>query len=73
MTTAMLNQAKHAASYKGVGRGKPRSCVVSVGKFETKHRRISVLEGIKLGEEDVRRGLVVSHREAGRRLARWLK
>ena len=53
--------------------GKPAAYLVDVQSFEELHRRISVLEGIALGEQAVRDGRVHSQAAAKKRLSRWLK
>jgi prevent-host-death family protein len=53
--------------------GKPAAYLVDVATFEATERKLSVLEGIAIGEQAVRDGRVVSHGEAKKRLARWLK
>jgi len=53
--------------------GKPAAYLVDVSTYEEMNRRISVLEGIALGEQAVREGRTVSQAEAKRRLAKWLK
>ena len=52
--------------------GKPAAYLVDVESFEATERRLSVLEGIALGEQAVREGRTVSHTGAKKRLARWL-
>jgi len=44
-----------------------------VESFEFNARRMSVLEGIAVGELAVREGRVVSHAKAKQRLSRWLE
>lgn len=53
--------------------GKPAAYLVDVATYEEMNRRISVLEGIALGEQAIREGREVSQKEAKRRLAKWLK
>lgn len=53
--------------------GKPAAYLMDVETYETMSRRISVLEGIALGEQAVREGRVRSQAEAKRRLSKWLK
>lgn len=81
MTAALIAKAKREAAKPGFGsvpirltlRGKPRAYLLEAKAFEAMCERLSVLEGIALGEKDVREGRVVSHAEAGRKLARWLR
>lgn len=53
--------------------GKPAAYLVDVSTYEEMNCRISVLEGIALGEQAVREGRTVSQTEAKRRFARWRK
>lgn len=52
--------------------GKPAAYLVDVDSFEAIQTRLSVLEGIAVGEQAVREGRVTSQAEARRRLSRWL-
>ena len=54
-------------------RGRPAAYLVDVGTYEEMNRRLSVLEGIALGEQALRAGRSVSQTEAKERLAKWLK
>ncbi len=54
-------------------RGLPAAYLVGVKEFEALQYRLQVLEGIALGEKDLREGRVVTHEEAKRRLRKWLK
>jgi len=53
--------------------GKPAAYLVDVLTYEEMNRRISVLEGIALGEQAIREGRTISQTEAKRRLAKWLR
>ena len=53
--------------------GKPAAYLVDVQRFEELNRRLSVMEGIALGEQAVREGRIVSQAGAKRRFAKWLK
>lgn len=53
--------------------GLPGAYLVDVESYELMLQRMSVLEGIARGEMAVAEGRVVSHTEAKKRLARWLK
>ena len=53
--------------------GKPAAYLVDVATYEEMNRRISVLEGIALGEQAIQDGREVSQKEAKQRLAKWLK
>jgi len=53
--------------------GKPAAYLVDVQSFDDLNRRLSVVEGIALGEQAIRDGRVLSQADAKRRLSRWLK
>ena len=53
--------------------GKPAAYLVDVASYEELNRRISVLEGVALGERAVREGRVLSQAQAKRRFSKWLK
>lgn len=52
--------------------GRPAAYLVDVGTYEDTQRRLAILEGIARGERAIEEGRVVSHREAKKRMARWL-
>jgi prevent-host-death family protein len=53
--------------------GRPAAYLVDVASYEELQRKVSVLEGIALGERAYREGSVVSQAEAKMRFSRWLK
>jgi prevent-host-death family protein len=53
--------------------GKPAAYLVDVASYDELNRRLSVVEGIALGEQAMREGRVRSQSEAKRRLSKWLK
>jgi prevent-host-death family protein len=53
--------------------GLPSAYLVDVETYETQQRRMNLLEGIARGEKAIEEGRTVSHVQAKRRLARWLK
>lgn len=53
--------------------GKPAAYLVAIDSYEEMNRRLSVLEGIALGERAARDGRVVSQNVAKRRFSKWLK
>lgn len=53
--------------------GKPAAYLMAVETFEALQQRIGVLEGIARGERAIEEGRVLSHAEAKKRMARWLK
>jgi prevent-host-death family protein len=54
-------------------RGRPAAYLVDVETFESLHRRIELLEGLARGEMAVRQGRTLSHQQAKKKMARWLK
>lgn len=53
--------------------GLPSAYLVDVNSYETLQRRMALLEGIARGEKAIEEGRVLSHPQAKRRMARWLK
>jgi prevent-host-death family protein len=53
--------------------GKPAAYLVDVASYDELNRRLSVVEGIALGEQAIREGRVYTQVEAKRRLSKWLK
>jgi prevent-host-death family protein len=53
--------------------GLPSAYLVDVETFEKLQERMSLLEGIARGEKAVEEGRTVSHAQAKRRMARWLR
>jgi prevent-host-death family protein len=53
--------------------GKPAAYLVDVAAYEELNRRLSVVEGIALGEQAVQEGRVYSQLEAKKRLSKWLR
>ena len=53
--------------------GLPSAYLVDVNSYETLQRRMALLEGIARGEKAVEEGRVLSHAQAKRRMARWLR
>ena len=53
--------------------GVPSDYLVDVETYEILQRRISLLEGIALGERALEEGRTLSHAQAKQRMARWLK
>ena len=53
--------------------GVPSAYLVDVAIHETMQHRMGILEGIARGENAVEEGRSVSHSEAKKRMARWLK
>ena len=53
--------------------GAPAAYLVDVTDFEKLNQRLSVLEGIAIGESAIRDGRTKTQTAAKRRMARWLK
>ena len=53
--------------------GLPSAYLVDVGTYEAQQRRMNLLEGIARGEKAIEEGRTVSHAQAKKRLARWLR
>jgi len=53
--------------------GRPAAYLVDVETYEGLNRRLEVMEMIARGERAIEEGRVVTHKEAKKRLARWLK
>jgi prevent-host-death family protein len=52
--------------------GRPAAYLVDAESFEAQQQRLQILEGIARGERAAQEGRVVTHREAKRRMGRWL-
>lgn len=53
--------------------GLPSAYLVDVATYEAQQRRMGLLEGIARGEKAIEDGRVMSHAQAKKRMARWLK
>jgi prevent-host-death family protein len=53
--------------------GRPAAYLVDVETYEGLNRRLEVMEVIARGERAIEDGRVVTHKEARKRMARWLK
>ncbi len=53
--------------------GLPSAYLVDVETYEALQQRMGLLEGIARGEKAIEEGRTVSHAEAKKRMARWLK
>ena len=53
--------------------GRPAAYLVDVETFEGLNEKLDLLESIRRGERAIDEGRVVSHREAKKRMSRWLK
>lgn len=53
--------------------GKPSAYLLDVDDYERLQLRMSILEGIARGETAVTEGRTVTHAQAKKRMAKWLK
>ena len=53
--------------------GLPSAYMVDVESFEKEKEKLKLFEGLARGEEAIRRGRILSQKEAKERLAKWLK
>jgi prevent-host-death family protein len=53
--------------------GLPSAYLIDVESFELQQRRMAILEGIARGERAAAEGRVVSHEEAKKMMAKWLR
>lgn len=53
--------------------GLPAAYLVDVDSYNRQQRRLALLEGIARGEKAVDEGRVLTHAQAAKRMARWLK
>jgi prevent-host-death family protein len=53
--------------------GRPAAYLVDVETYESLNQRLAILEGIARGERAIEQGRMVSHAEAKKRMARWLR
>jgi prevent-host-death family protein len=53
--------------------GRPAAYLMGVESYEKLQVRLSLLEGIARGERAIREERVLTHRQARKRMARWLK
>jgi prevent-host-death family protein len=53
--------------------GLPTAYLVDVESYELMQQRMNILEGIARGEQAIAEGRAVSHAQAKKRLARWLR
>ncbi len=53
--------------------GRPAAYLVDVETYEGLNRRLAVMEVISRGEHAIEQGRVLSHQQARKRMARWLK
>ena len=54
-------------------RGRPAAYLVDVETFEGLNDKLAILETIGRGERAIEQGRVLSHKQAKKRMAKWLK
>ena len=54
-------------------RGLPAAYLVDTESYERIQNRMRVLEALAIGEEAARQGHIVTHAQAKKKLAKWLK
>ncbi|HXP60339.1 MAG TPA: type II toxin-antitoxin system Phd/YefM family antitoxin [Dongiaceae bacterium] len=54
-------------------RGRPAAYLVDVETFEALNEKLAVLEHIGRGERAIEEGRIVPHKDARKRLSRWLR
>jgi prevent-host-death family protein len=53
--------------------GRPAAYLIDVATYDELQQQLEILRGIARGERAVEEGRTVSHAQAKRRMARWLK
>ena len=53
--------------------GKPSAYLVDVDQFEQLQKKLTLLEGLARGEKAILEDRIVSHKDAKKRMARWLE
>ena len=53
--------------------GRPAAYLIDVQTYDSLTERLAILEGIARGERAIEEGRVVTHTEAKKRMARWLR
>jgi prevent-host-death family protein len=53
--------------------GRPAAYLVDVETYEGLNQKLSILETIGRGERSIQEGRVTSHKQARKRMSRWLK
>ena len=72
-TEIIADMESHQAPVLITQHGKPAAYLMAVDAFDTLNRRLGILEGIARGERAVEEGRAVTHAEAKKRMARWLR
>ncbi len=53
--------------------GRPAAYLIDVESYEALNERLAVMEVIARGEKDIREGRTLTHAQAKKRMAKWLK
>lgn len=53
--------------------GQPAAFLIGVEEFSGMQKKLKMLEGIARGEKAILEGRLVSHQDAKKKMARWLK
>jgi prevent-host-death family protein len=53
--------------------GRPAAYLVDVETYERLNQRLAILEGIARGEQAIEQSRIISHADAKKRMARWLR
>lgn len=72
-TNIIADVAKNRTPVLITQRGRPAAYLVDVETFEGLNERLAVLECIGRGERAVEEGRTVSHEQARKQMAKWLK
>jgi prevent-host-death family protein len=72
-TELLSDLEKHREPILITQHGLPSAYLVDVESYDLLQKRMKLLEGIARGEKAVEEGRTLSHAQAKRRLARWLK
>ncbi len=72
-TNIISNVAKSKDPVLITQHGRPAAYLVDVESFEALNEKVAILEAIASGERDAAEGRVMTHKQAMKRLSRWLK
>lgn len=72
-TELLAELASHRDPILITQHGLPAAYLIDVETYEELQGRLSMLEGLARGEKAVEEGRVLSHGQAKKRMARWLK
>ncbi len=72
-TTILAELARSRTPVLITQHGVPAAYLLDVASFESLQSRVRLLEGIARGEKAIQEGRTTTHREARRKLRRWLR